>query len=79
MFPDIKHPYEEHFEQNKAEENRVLGELVNVFKTCPKHIAAVILEPILGEGGDKLASPEFYLSVQDIAHEHNALLIADEV
>eukprot|EP00358_Blepharisma_japonicum_P003420 CAMPEP_0202946516 /NCGR_PEP_ID=MMETSP1395-20130829/9294_1 /ASSEMBLY_ACC=CAM_ASM_000871 /TAXON_ID=5961 /ORGANISM="Blepharisma japonicum, Strain Stock R1072" /LENGTH=323 /DNA_ID=CAMNT_0049647165 /DNA_START=360 /DNA_END=1332 /DNA_ORIENTATION=- len=79
QFPDIKHPYAENEVHNKAEENRALAELEIAFKTSSKQIAGVVIEPILGEGGDKFASPEFYIGLQDIVHRHGALVIADEV
>ncbi len=41
--------------------------------------AAVILEPIQGEGGVRPLSPAFAHAVQDACDRHGALLIADEV
>lgn len=78
-FPLIQYPYRQFETENLAEEQRCLGELEKVFKETKDPIAGVIIEPIMGEGGDKLASPTFYLGVQEITHKHNALLIADEV
>lgn len=42
-------------------------------------VAAVIIEPILSEGGDKHASPEFFRSLRLIARKHGAFFIVDEV
>lgn len=78
-FPDIKYPYHENEAHNTKEENRSLDELEKIFKTSKKQIAGVIIEPILAEGGDKMASPTFYLGVQEIAHRNDALFIVDEV
>ena len=42
-------------------------------------VAAVIVEPVLGEGGFVAPPPEFLPIVQDICKRHKILLIADEV
>lgn len=42
-------------------------------------LAAIVVEPVMGEGGI-VVPPEGWLeTVQDVAHENDALLIADEV
>src|SRR5215218_10523821 len=41
--------------------------------------AAILLEPIQGEGGIWPASPEYLQSVREIATDRGALLIADEI
>lgn len=42
-------------------------------------MAAVIVEPILSEGGDKHASHSFFRSLRLIAKKHDAYFIVDEV
>ncbi len=42
-------------------------------------IAAVILEPVLGEGGFVAAPPEFLLKLQDFCRANGIVLIADEI
>jgi 4-aminobutyrate aminotransferase/(S)-3-amino-2-methylpropionate transaminase len=42
-------------------------------------VAAVIVEPILGEGGFVTPPPEFYPTLGAICRKHGILLIADEV
>ena len=42
-------------------------------------VAAVIVEPILGEGGFVTPPPEFYPTLTAICRKHDILLIADEV
>ena len=42
-------------------------------------VAAVIAEPVLGEGGFVTPPPEFFPILQDICRKHGILLIADEV
>ncbi len=49
---------------------------------CKQHkgdIAALILEPIQGEGGDNYFRPEFFKELRRLADEHEFLLIFDEV
>ncbi len=42
-------------------------------------VAAVILEPVQGEGGVKLPPPDYFKRVEEIVHAKDALLIIDEV
>jgi 4-aminobutyrate aminotransferase/(S)-3-amino-2-methylpropionate transaminase len=42
-------------------------------------VAAVIVEPILGEGGFVTPPPEFYPTLTEICRKHGILVIADEV
>lgn len=42
-------------------------------------VAAIILEPIQGEGGDNHFRREFFLELRKLADEHQALLVFDEV
>ncbi len=45
----------------------------------PEDLAAVFFEPIQGEGGYVVPPPGWVERIQQIAHDHGALLIADEV
>ncbi len=45
----------------------------------PARVAAVIIEPVLGEGGFYAAPPEFLRSLRTLCDSHGMLLIADEV
>ncbi|MFC6718937.1 aspartate aminotransferase family protein [Natrialbaceae archaeon GCM10025810] len=42
-------------------------------------LAAVVVEPIMGEGGIIVPSSEWLARVKDITHDHGGLLIVDEV
>ncbi|WP_304166942.1 4-aminobutyrate--2-oxoglutarate transaminase [Lonsdalea britannica] len=42
-------------------------------------VAAIILEPIQGEGGFNVAPPEFISALRQLCDQHGMLLIADEV
>ncbi len=43
------------------------------------HTAAVIVEPIQGEGGINVATSEFLKALRDLCDQHEALLIFDEI
>ncbi len=45
----------------------------------PTAVAAIVLEPVLGEGGFYTASYAFFRALRDICDKHGILLIADEV
>jgi 4-aminobutyrate aminotransferase/(S)-3-amino-2-methylpropionate transaminase len=42
-------------------------------------VAAVVVEPVLGEGGFVAPPPEFFTIIQDICRRNKILLVADEV
>ncbi|MGO4152235.1 4-aminobutyrate--2-oxoglutarate transaminase [Cupriavidus sp. YAF13] len=45
----------------------------------PKRVAAIIFEPVQGEGGFNVAPAEFVRALRGICDEHGILLVADEV
>ena len=45
----------------------------------PEHVAAIIVEPVLGEGGYIVPPPAFLPRLREITRQHGILLIADEV
>ncbi|QGD76585.1 4-aminobutyrate--2-oxoglutarate transaminase [Bordetella holmesii] len=45
----------------------------------PKRVAAIILEPVQGEGGFNVTPPELMVALRKLCDEHGILLIADEV
>src|SRR5271168_875484 len=55
--------------------------LEDTFKrvVASESVAAVVVEPVLGEGGFVAPPPEFLSIVQEICRRHKILLIADEV
>ncbi len=50
-----------------------------VTQTAPQETAAVLIEPVLGEGGYVPPPPNFLKGVQQICGEHGLLFIIDEV
>jgi len=45
----------------------------------PRRVAAILFEPVQGEGGFNVAPPEFVRMLRAVCDEHGILLIADEV
>ncbi|GGY75165.1 4-aminobutyrate--2-oxoglutarate transaminase [Marinobacter zhanjiangensis] len=62
-------------------EDEALRGLKMVLKTDanPKDTAAVVIEPVLGEGGFYPASTSFLKKIREICDEHGMLMIVDEV
>jgi len=58
-----------------------LAALDKLFKTDiePNRVAAIILEPVQGEGGFYPAPPELMRALRQIADRHGIVLIADEI
>ena len=55
------------------------GDVESLKQVIGKHVAAILVEPVQGEGGARKA-PEGYLKLlNDIAKENGSLLISDEV
>jgi len=55
-------------------ENQILRHLVS-----PDEVAAIVVEPIQGEGGYVVPPPEFLQGLASIAAQHGMLLVVDEV
>src|SRR5450759_2384422 len=66
-------------ERVKALENQAVAEIETALRERKDDIAALIIEPIQGEGGDNHFRPEFFRRLRDLADEHEFLLICDEV
>jgi len=62
-----------------AAERASLREVERAFDERGHEIAAILIEPIQGEGGDNHFRPEFLAGLRRIADEREALLIFDEV
>lgn len=77
---DIYHiPYPIEYHGKTAEQSlRALDELLHA-DIEPSRVAAIVIEPVQGEGGFYAAPPDFLRSLKGICTEHGILLIADEV
>ncbi len=60
-------------------EKQAIQEIKQAFQDNKDDIAAIIIEPIQGEGGDNHFRPEFLKELRNIADEYEALLVFDEV
>lgn len=60
-------------------EEIAIKQIYKAFDENQDDIAAIIIEPIQGEGGDNHFRREFLKKLQDICHEKEALFILDEV
>jgi L-lysine 6-transaminase len=60
-------------------ERLTLAKAERVFDIHGADIAAILIEPIQGEGGDNHFRPEFLKALRRLADERSALLIFDEV
>ncbi len=75
LFPEN----DENISKTIAAEKLAIDEIHTAYKNRPDEIAAIILEPIQGEGGDNHFRPEFFKQLRQIADENESLLIFDEV
>ncbi|MDR8393557.1 L-lysine 6-transaminase [Aliifodinibius sp. S!AR15-10] len=60
-------------------ERQAVEQAEEYFEKFEDEIAAIILEPIQGEGGDNHFRLEFHQELRRLADEHEAILIYDEV
>ncbi|MFI5281989.1 MAG: 4-aminobutyrate--2-oxoglutarate transaminase [Candidatus Dormibacterales bacterium] len=60
---------------------RALASLENLFESevSPQRVAAVIIEPVLGEGGFVAAPATFLQRLRELTERHGIMLIADEI
>lgn len=67
--------------QGEAAINYYIEKLNKVFEECSpaKYVAAIVLEPVQGEGGFVPAPIEWVKAVRQICDKHGILLVADEV
>ena len=63
----------------EAAERRAIAEIEQALADNPDQIAALIIEPIQGEGGDNHFRREFLGALRELADRHEFLLIFDEV
>jgi L-lysine 6-transaminase len=81
-WPRVSSPYIE-FPMDEvavaAREAEACAQIEAAFAADPHGIAAILIEPIQGEGGDHHFRPEFFGKLRDYADRHDALLVFDEV
>ncbi len=80
MPPEVLHaPFPNAFHGVSVQDS--LNVLDNMLRSSidPERVAAIIIEPVQGEGGFNIAPPEFLRALREICDQHGILLIADEV
>jgi len=77
--PVATFPLEEHLAEITAAEETALRQIDEAIAARGHDIAALVIEPIQGEGGDNHFRPEFLRALRDRADRHDFMLIFDEV
>jgi L-lysine 6-transaminase len=78
--PKIKFPlHEDNLSDVKAREALSIAQMKKAFEQNKDDIAAIIIEPIQGEGGDNHFRKEFFQELRRLADDHEAMLVFDEV
>lgn len=65
--------------RTREAERQTVTEIEQAFAAHPHDIAAIIIEPIQGEGGDNHFRAELFAELRRLAEAHDALLVFDEV
>lgn len=58
---------------------RYIEETLFTTTLAPEEVAAIFVEPVQGEGGYRVAPPEFLRELRRICDQHGILLVCDEV
>jgi len=78
--PKITFPLnEENLRKVEELEKKSIEEIEKAIKENPDDIAAFIMEPIQGEGGDNHFRKEYFKAVEKITRENEMMFIVDEV
>ncbi len=78
--PKLTFPVDDNNLKNVIEaENSAVADIIKSFDENKDDIAAIIIEPIQGEGGDNHFRPEFLKELRRLADGNEALLIFDEI
>jgi L-lysine 6-transaminase len=77
--PSITFPLEDHLDEVIEREDKAKAEIGEAIRRHGDDIAALIIEPIQGEGGDNHYRPEFFRFLRDITEDNDIIFICDEV
>ena len=66
-------------EQNHARTREALETVERLLKRYAGEIVGIVVEPIQGAGGHRVAEPEFFQGLSRLAHQHQTFLGFDEV
>jgi 4-aminobutyrate aminotransferase/(S)-3-amino-2-methylpropionate transaminase len=80
LAPAVYHlPYAQDYRGPSASEALAALERALVTQVAPAEVAAIVIEPIQGEGGFVPAPKEFLQGLRKICDEHGIVFVADEV
>ena len=78
--PKITFPLnKENLENVQELEKQAVSEIETAVADNPDDIAALIIEPIQGEGGDNHFRKEFFIELRRLCDEHEMMFILDEI
>ena len=77
--PKVTFPVEDHLDEIVAAEKRAIEQIEKALAADGDDIAAIIIEPVQGEGGDNHFRTEFFQALRRIADDNDIILIFDEV
>src|SRR5438876_4604762 len=72
-------PYANDYRGPSTEEALAALERTFVTQIAPESVAAIVIEPVQGEGGFVVAPPDFLAGIRRICDEHGIVLVVDEV
>lgn len=78
-FPANRFPLARFAEENARREAESIAALEGVLAAHAGRVAAIVVEPLQSEGGDRHASPAFFQRVQALAAQAGAAFVMDEV
>ena len=80
MLPEVYHaPFPMDYHGIRAEDSLAALEQLFKYDVDAQRVAAIIIEPVQGEGGFYIAPPSFLRELRALCDRHGILLIADEV
>jgi L-lysine 6-transaminase len=65
--------------ENLARTNDALQTIDNLLQMVGDEVAGVVVEPLQGAGGHRVARPEFFQGLSELCHKHGVFLGFDEV
>ncbi len=77
--PKVVFPLDKHMDEVLAAEEKAKREIKEAIQQHGSDIAALIIEPVQGEGGDNHFRPEFMRFLREITEENDIIFIVDEV
>jgi len=78
--PKVEFPLnKENLENVKELEKQAVSEIESAVSKNPDDIAALIIEPVQGEGGDNHFRKEFFLELRRLCDEHEMMFVLDEI